>query len=184
MKLHPLLPNGFTGSELASWLRNNAVEKFTDQRKDMFAVESIREFEHESSVNGREMNKLLDLKALVNKIVTKGNDTEEEMVFRIPPTLGTKVLDMQRRQNDDLIERGYELVETEIFGIPNPEFGTMEFFDIEGLHITERTRSLSAKEKHEHLGIFNNDRSRLSIERSGDIADTDTGEVLGKVANG
>jgi hypothetical protein len=176
-KRHPKLMKltaHLTQDEFAEWIRMYSVESFEDSEKRYFSPEDISEFEHESSANGREYNKLSDLKKHLGELITKG--IEEDFTFTIKATVGTKLLDAQRRQNDDLIEKGFEEIEIEVFGIVNQEDETMEFFDIEGKLITERTRSLTPKEKHKHLGMF---QMKQNLKKVGnDIVDEDSGEVL------
>lgn len=179
---HVCLPKHLNNEELLMWLASNAVEKFTQKVPIYFTPEDVQEFEHESSVNGREFNRLKDIVKLVSEAVTKGN-LEEPLTVTIPVTLGTKVLDVQRRQNDDNIERGYEENEVQVFAVPSPETKTMEFFTDEGKHIVDRSRGMSLKEQHEYIGIFlmNNPTPKPVVnEATSDIVDEDTGEVLGK----
>lgn len=156
---HSLLPAKLIGAELTAWLQSSAVEKFTDEQKRIFSQDELKDFEHESSVNGREMNRLNDIVTVIKKHVIKGGKEPLELI--VPATLGTKFLDTFRRQNDDLIECGYEMIETEIFGIPSAESESMEFFDASGNHIPERSRPLSPREKHKYLGMFQQEKSRI-----------------------
>lgn len=154
MKKTDLLPVTLNGAMLAQWLKENAIETFIDEQKVFFTPEQIAEFEHESSINGRELNRLNDLLSKVGEYVKKGNHTEMPITIEIPVTAGTKKLDQFRRQNDDAIDKGYEVIETEIFGIVDRDNETLEFFTTEGVHIPERTRGLSPKEIKTHVGIF------------------------------
>lgn len=177
---HALLPQHLNVADLANWLMTSAVDRFTDSQKRIFSPDDLTDFEHESSKNGREINRLMDILADAKDHIVKGG--EEPLTLTLPPTAGTKKLDKFRRQNDDLIETGFELVEMEIFGIPNPENEMMEYFDIEGNHILDRQRPLSAKEKHTHLGMFQKgSNSKLFVANRGGAAgnadvDEDTGE--------
>lgn len=172
LKLTPHLSE----EEFADWVRMYSVETVQDSEKRYFSPEEIQDFEHESSLNGREFNRLDDLKKKVSELILKG--TEEEVKLTIPPTIGTKLLNEQRRQNDDLIEKGFELIEIEVFGIVNHENETMEYFSLEGELMPKRTRPLTPKEKHKHLGMFQ------KVSRQGpDLVDEGSGEVLGRASN-
>lgn len=170
---HYVLPNGFDlgSQELASWLATQSVQTFVDKKRDMFTPEDLQEFEHESSLNGREFNRLADMKSKVSDLCRKG--TEVPVTIVIPATIGAKALEIQRRQNDDMIERGFSEEDVEVYSIPNVDGGTMEFFDADGKHYSDRTRPLSISEKHKYGGIFN-------IERPNGNQDVDmsTGELL------
>lgn len=170
--MHPSLPKGLTMHELGIWLETNAAEKFTDEQKRFFTPEEIKDFEHESSINGREINKLEDLIKEISAKAKKGND--QPFTFTLPVTIGTKLLTQHRRENDDYIEKGYEVIETPIYGIPNVDTHNMEYFDIEGNLVPDRTRPLSPKEKHQFVGIFKN----LKNNNDGTSTDTTTGEIL------
>lgn len=180
---HSLLPQHLNAADLANWLQTSAVDRFTDSQKRIFTPDDLAEFEHESSKNGREINRLMNQLEEAKLHIVKGG--EDPLTLTFPPTTGTKKLEKFRRQNDDLIETGFEMEEQEIFGIPNPENENMEYFNIEGIHIPDRTRPLSPKEKHTHLGMFQAqaaNRTKLFIQgsRPGDLAaDDETGEVLG-----
>jgi len=165
------LTEHLTDEEFAEWIKMYAVEKFEDTEKRYFSEDEIAEFEHESSKNGREFNRLADMKKDIFEIITKG--TEEEITFTIPATVGTKMLETQRRQNDDLIEKRFEVIDIEVFGIVNHENETMEYFTVDGELMEKRTRVLTPKEKHKHLGMF------MKISKQGaDIVDENSGEVL------
>lgn len=164
---HPSLPPGLTQSQLELWLQNNSVERFTHEKKDFFEPEEIQAFEHESSVAGREWNRLTDMLKEASTLVKKG--TEEAVTFTIPVTKGTKMLETVRRENDDFIESGYNVQKVEIYGVPNMDTHFMEYFDAHGNEITERKRTLSPKEKNEYLGMFQNIKNGI---------DQTTGEII------
>lgn len=175
---HPALPHALNDNELADWLRLNAVQKFTDKKRDHYTDEELQEFEHESSLNGREYNRLAGIKKMVADLCSKG--TEENVTIVVPKTVGTKMLEIQRRQNDDMVEFGFEETEVEVFAIPFADAETMEFFDVEGSHYADRSRPMSAKERHEYIGIFQRlaPRNVSKPDANGNVADTDTGEIV------
>ena len=88
---HPSLPRGVTNEVLAQWLQNNAKIKFTDEKKRMFSLEEISDFEHESSKNGREETRLMGILDEMKVAIKKG--TQEALTFTVPITSGTKLLD-------------------------------------------------------------------------------------------
>lgn len=146
---HPLLPAHLSPEELQIWIRRVGVEKFQDKTKRYFTPEEIQEFEHESSKNGRSINMLKGILAQVTEAVNKGTDME--LTITVPATVGTVSFDKFRRQNDDLIDSGYEMIETEVFGIVDQNNKAMEYFTMDGQHIAERSRPLSVREKQQYL---------------------------------
>lgn len=92
-----LLPATLHDAMLGQWLRDNAIETFIDEQKMFFTPEQIAEFEHESSLNGREINRLEDLLKKVSEVIKKGNHDDSPIVFEVPPTSGTKKLNEFRR---------------------------------------------------------------------------------------
>lgn len=170
---HRLLPANLNAHELAQWLDTSAVEKFTHEVKTMFTDTEISEFEHESSAKGREMNRLLDMLKEAGTLIKKG--TDEPVTFTIPATVGTKTLETQRRENDDFIEYGYVKEERQIFGIIDVQNERMEYFDVEGNIIVERSRPLSVRERHDHIGMFSTAAKPNVIDgvdqQSGEIVD-------------
>lgn len=153
---HPSLPAGLNAEQLAEWLRNSAVDHFTDTRKTILTQDEIHAYEHESVLAGREINRMEDLLSQVRDHVKKGS--EEKLKLVIPATVGIKQLTTNRRENDDMLELGAIEDKVELFGIPNAMTEEMEYFDMDGNIVADRTRKLSAREKHEHLGMFQNVR--------------------------
>jgi len=164
---HPLLPAHLTEEELQIWIKRVGVEKFQDKTKRYFTAEEIQEFEHESSKNGRAINMLSGILAAVTEAVRKGTDMEQ--TFVVPATVGTVSFDKFRRQNDDLIDAGYEMIETEVFGVVDSNNQTMEYFTLDGQHIAERSRPLSVREKQQYLTshqLGDGGGAKLSIDTS------------------
>lgn len=149
---HLSLPSHLSPAELAEYIRKSAVQVFKDTKKRFFTQEQVVDFEHESSGNGREMNRLATILKTVTDHINKGS--EEPMTIELPITQGKKNLDTFRKQNDDLVEKGFEEIEFDVFGIPNQINETIEFFDAEGELYEDRTRPMSEKEKRQYLGTM------------------------------
>lgn len=177
---HSVLPKAFDlgSTELARWLASQSVNTFIEPKKEYFSPEEIAEYEHESSANGREFNRLAAIKQYVSDLVRKGTgDATSPITITIPVTVGQKSLETFRRQNDDLIEMGFISEDVEVYAIPDVDFGKMEFFDSEGHHYADRTRELSISEKHKFGGIFNIESTFASkVEGS-------TGEIIDESPN-
>lgn len=172
---HPSLPQMLSAAELQQWIIKASVERFKDKTKRYFSQEEVASFEHESSKNGRHKNKLEGILAHVTGLIRNGND--QELIITIPETIGTKNCDKFRKQNDDLIETGFEEVECEVFGIVNTREELMEYFMLDGSIISERTRPLSIREKQQYLLVRQivpgGSGARLSIEEGAERTGTD-----------
>lgn len=172
---HPSLPN-LSAEELANWIRSSAKETFSHEEKDYFSPDEIVDFEHESVLKGREINRVTDIVKEITSLAKKG--TDEAVTFTLPKTVGTKALETHRRENDDFVENGYVMRKMDLYGIPNVDSHNMEYFDIEGNEVTERRRSLTAKEKRETLGFF---ADQKKVGNS--LIDDNTGELLSGSGN-
>lgn len=173
---HASLPPHLNAAELEEYLEKNSVDTFTHEMKEIFSEDELNELAKESSAKGREINRLLDMLKAITKHVQKGS--EEATTFSLPATVGTKLLDTHRRENDDFLETGYSKNDVRIFGIPNINTHFMEYFTADGQEVKERRRTLSASEKQKFAGFFGN-----LVDRQGKILDEVTGEVLGDGTN-
>lgn len=154
--LHPSLPQTFTPEQLAAWLKNNAVEKFTDERKIYFTDDEKDEIRKKIVNTAVEINDLDAIHAKVKTYLKEGVFTEDEAgeSIVIPNTKGLKILLSNKRFEEDRYKRGYDLETRDIYGIPNAETENMDFFDVTGTEIIERCRPLSPREKQMYIGIF------------------------------
>ena len=176
LERHPSLPAGMDAEQLAEWLRSSAVEVFTSSKETPLTPEEISGYEKEAVTSGREINRLEDLLAMVREHVKKGSSEKVRLV--LPATIGIKNLSSVRRENEDMVERGAIVDEMQLFGIPNTQTEMMEYFDIEGNIIEDRTRTLTPKEKHTHIGMFQNVRDRNARAAGAD----ENGEISGSKA--
>ncbi len=150
-KHHALPEKPLTPEALANWIREAAKESFKDQTKIYFTPEEVQEMESQSTSLGREIIKMGDLKKFVMEKLSKGSD--EDLEITIPEGQGLKAMVEKREALDRKVEKGFDVVETKIFSIPN-EDGNMYFFDAEGNIFADRTRKMSAREKQEIFGMF------------------------------
>jgi hypothetical protein len=151
-ELHPSLPKTLTPELLANWLKQNAKEKFTDEQKHYYTPDELAELKDNAVTAGIEINKLGALKGELVKLIDKG--CEEYKPYEIYETPGIDALKKTRQRNETAVETGYELVKLEIFGIPNQDTKSMDYFDIEGNEIPDRCRPLSTKEVREYVSQF------------------------------
>lgn len=150
-KHHALPEKTLTPEALANWIREASKETFKDETKIYYTPEEVQEMESESTSLGREIIKIADLKKYVMDKLSKGS--EEDIEITIPEGMGLKTMLELREALDRKVEKGFEVVETKIFSIPN-EDGNMYFFDAEGNLFGDRTRKMSAREKQEIFGLF------------------------------
>jgi hypothetical protein len=150
--LHPSLPKTLTPELLANWLVQNAKEKFKDEQKHYYTEEELIDLKDAAVSAGIEINKLIALKGRICRLLDKGAVEYESL--EIYETPGIKALKATREEKETEVESGYKLVSTEIFGIPNQDTKNMDFFDIEGNLIEERTRPLSTREIREYVSQF------------------------------
>jgi hypothetical protein len=173
---HPALPQELDAEKLAYWITTEAAITHNDQVKKYYTADEIREFEHESVTYGREYNRLTGMLNIVRELITKGNPDKNPIVCMIPPTIGTKLLEQFRRQCDDMVERGYEIVEVPIYGIPYRPTMEMLFFDKEGALYPDRTRPLSHKEREKYFGKKPEFNMTLVKNEEGVYSQPDTAE--------
>lgn len=150
-KHHSLPEKPLTPEALANWIREASKETFKDETKIYYTPEEVQEMESESTCLGREIIKIADLKKYVMDKLSKGS--EKDIEITIPEGMGLKTMLELREALDRKVEKGFEVVETKIFSIPN-EDGNMYFFDAEGNLFGDRTRKMSVREKQEIFGLF------------------------------
>jgi hypothetical protein len=75
---HPSLPQSLTVELLASWIVQNAKEKFTEERKYYYTEDELNEFKDKAVQSGIELNNLAEKKARLNKILDNGTDPNQE----------------------------------------------------------------------------------------------------------
>lgn len=203
MILHEMIPVDLTPDERSAWIAKNHREMVTDTDKIYYKPEEIQEFEKESSVHGRELARLSAIVRTISALVKKGNDSsttstivvflaegakvdikqkDDQNIITIPATIGTKELEIQRSQNYAALEKGYEIKEVQLYGIPCYESETMEFFDIDANHYPARSRDLTIKEMKEIFGLFmmSNKGNKMKVVEEGTV-DTSTGELSSAV---
>jgi len=121
-----------TKENLAKWLTENAIEQKTHEEHVDYTEAEIAEFEHQSSLASRAIDRLNDIAEKFNKALKEG--IVEPQDFTIPETKGLKVLKANREFADGQIELGYRVVPTQLYGIPYAATSKIVFFDIESAH--------------------------------------------------
>ena len=148
---HPALPETMTVEGLADYIKTRALEKYSEEQKVYYTPEEITDLERKISDKNREVLRLSSLQKTITDAIKKGS---EDFEASIPETIGTDALKKGRDNLSQQVEKGYYTVERLVYGLIYDEDETLEFFDIEGNHIPERSRKLSAKEIDQHIGMF------------------------------
>jgi hypothetical protein len=144
---------------VGNWLKNNAKEVYTEEKRYYYTEEELLNFKNTAVKSGIEINNLSTLKAKVSKWLEEGTDKvedDDDLTIDVPHTAGIKELKVRREMCEREVEKGYRSENVKIFGIPNQDDNTMNFFDSQGGIFDERTRALSMKEIREYFGIFAN----------------------------
>ena len=146
-----MIPKSINKAEISNWLKQNAKEQFPDTRREYYDESQVIEMKDTSHKLGVEINQIQTLKSEINTLLVKGNDNEINL--DIPETKGIKALAEERVALDTIISKGYETIETTVYGIP-AEDGFMYYYDSTGAEDKDRKRKLSSKENAEYNGMF------------------------------
>lgn len=153
---------------LAAWMQRNAKERFKHEKKVFYTEDERNDKSRRSSQAGAAIialeKEMVNLKSAIENGISE--EAEPVIITLHPGTKGLKSLKATRLQLDIEVDRGYENILMDVFGIPDAETSDMRFFTITGEEVEERRRPLSAKEKHDYIGVFMSGGSgaRLSIE--------------------
>lgn len=131
--MHIALPQKqMTKENLGKWLTENSIEIKQHEEHMDYTDAEIAQFEHESSLASRAIDRLTDLLDSFKSAVNEGNLEPQE--FTVPETKGLKVIKANREFADSNIERGYQIIPTQLYGIPCTSNSKVCFFDIIGEH--------------------------------------------------
>ena len=151
MKKHELLPDTMTPEALAGWIQERFIEEYSEEKKEYYTPEEIQGFQKKATEKNIEIIQLTRLKKQLNELIKKGSDY---LSIDIPKTDGIDMLTAARDYNTEQVEQGYYTESRKIYGIVSDETETLEFFDIEGDHVLDRSRPLSPREINEHIGLL------------------------------
>lgn len=133
---HYALPQKtMTPENLAKWITENKVEDKVHEEKVDYTDAEIAEFEHQSSLASRAIDRLSDIMDKFKSAINDG--TPEPRDFTVPETKGLKVLKANREFADGQIEIGHRIIPTQLYGLPCTQNGKICFFDAEGRHWEE-----------------------------------------------
>lgn len=158
MQKHSALPKFTTPEALGQWLDENAAETFLHETKIYLDEDEKDDLRKKIASQGIEINQLNRLKKQLSESLEKGSQGYN---VDMPETLGLKMIKKGRTNLEELLERGYNTETVRIYGVPDHESETMEFFDIEGNHFPDRSRTLSQREINLFIGpMFNSQNLR------------------------
>lgn len=151
------LPKQLNQQELALWLRNNAIERVSEEVKTYYTEEQTDTFKEEVIEAQKEIRKLYALKKDFVSHIEGGYQSDDDQLFKefsIPETQGMKALKAVVEHNSDCLNRGYEIDITDLFAVPDEDNEEIAFYDIHGQEYKDRRRPMSAREIQKYVGLF------------------------------
>lgn len=169
--IYNTFPQTMTPENLASWIVTNALETKDHTDETPLLPDEIRDFEHESSLASRAIDRLNGIKESFIEVLKNGNSLDEPMEFKIPPTKGLKLLSANREFYDMQLERGFKINITTIYFVPSPEEAKAIGTDIEGKEWPEYTRDLTEPEMEKIGKLFIKYKTKKGKKSAG-VTDT------------
>lgn len=168
---HRLIPATLAPEHLASYIAKNARERFDHEQQLFYEPHEIDQKSRESCKAGVEILALEKQLSAVKKMIENGvsGDNEEPIIMEFLPSAGIKCLKETRKRLDTDVSRGYDVKVVTCYGIPDTESAEMVFFTADGEEVTDRRRPLSAKEKHDYIGLFMGGTGGASLHIAGVI---------------
>lgn len=157
--MHAALPQTLTVELLAAWITENAIDTKVDTKDHELTPAQIAEYEHQSSLASRELDKLKEVEKLFKEKIKDGTAPTpdydpEPFTLVIPATIGTDVLKKQRENADKVILDGKVSENTTIYFIPWPERKWIIAFDIQGKEWSQFNRRMTDEEVQAHGALF------------------------------
>jgi len=157
--IHECLPQTMTPSNLADFIRSNKVDQINHVEKIPLTAEEIAQYEKDSSLASRAIDKLKDTEDYIKRLIKKGTPFDRNLGpegshrpvdVTIPPTKGIETLEANRKYADQQIEKGFKEDITAIYFIPWPEYEKMVAVSIEGVEWSKYSRGMSQDEIMQH----------------------------------
>jgi hypothetical protein len=158
--IHHSLPQAKTPENLADWIKLNKVDSFNHTEEIPLSNNEIADYEHQSSLASRALDKLQDLLDMIKETIKKGTpynigkEDYDPVSFTVPPTKGSDGIKSNREFADKQIEKGYREEVTTIYMIPNPEDGQIVAVDIVGEEWKKYSRLMTADEKNQYKPLL------------------------------
>lgn len=164
---HPALPQKMTKEKLAQWITDNQVERRTHDKEVQLTQDQIHEYEAKVAHVTAAIYNLINIEKAFRAVIKFGTGMKDEVRqpqdFTIPPTKGTKELEANRQHYSKILEDGYVLDITNLYGIPYPEEKTILFFDIEGNEFDQYNTPMSDEQESAYGKLFDGGSNPLSV---------------------
>jgi hypothetical protein len=152
---HASIPQSLTPENLASWILDNKDSTFQHIEKTELNEETIRDYEHKSSLASRAIDRLNEVKDNFMEILNNGTPDQEKPVdVTIPMTKGLKVLKANREFADKQLEQGFSEEFIDIYMIADPENGRMVAMDIEGNEWADFSTDMNEEQTKKYGKLF------------------------------
>jgi hypothetical protein len=149
---HASIPQSLTPENLATWILDNKDSTFQHIEKTELTEETVRDYEHKSSLASRAIDRLNEVKNTFMETLKNGTpDLDKPVDVTIPPTKGLKVLTANREFADKQLEQGFSEELIDIYMVADPENSRMIAMDIEGKE-WESFSSDMTEEQHKKYG--------------------------------
>jgi hypothetical protein len=174
--IHYSLPQTKTPEGLSEWIKLNKVDSLNHMEEIPFTDQEIADYEHQSSLASRALDKLQDLLDMIKETIKKGTPynidkkDHDPVSFTIPPTKGTDAIKSNREFADQQIVKGYREEITTIYLIPNPEESQIVAVDIVGEEWSKYSRAMTADEKNQYKPLLAGNLSQAAKDLRNDLA--------------
>ena len=165
-----------TTENLAKWITQNQKQVICHVDKTPLTPEEVADYEHKSSMASRAIDRLEEVKADFMHYFKKGTLPTPEgdgnfqpQTITIPPTKGVDALKKNREFADDILEKGYTEVTTDVYMIPYPEEEMMVAVTILGHECTDYSRKMDENEKQLYGKLFIKENGELKAIENADV---------------
>lgn len=171
---HTCVPQTFTPEKLAQWIKENAIDTQTFEKKIELDEETTHELEKASALASRGIMRLEEVHKTFKEYLNEGtpvvvpeNSTEDPQMqpvsITIPPTKGLKALKKNLEFANKQLEEGYRIENTEVFMIPWPEESKVVGVTIDGEEFFDDndrsyTREMSDDEVNNHKPLLKKEK--------------------------
>lgn len=179
---HASIPQSLTPENLATWILDNKDSTFQHIEKTELTEETVRDYEHKSSLASRAIDRLNEVKNNFMEILKNGTpDLEKPVDVTIPPTKGLKVLTANREFADKQLEQGFSEEIIDIYMLPDPENGRMVAMDIEGKEYENYSTDMSEDEHKKFGKLFKKEKKVKKVKGAveGETQEEVTGDAIG-----
>lgn len=168
---HACVPATMTPEALGDWIMTQKVDQQNHVEKIPLTEDEITQFEHDSSLASRAIDKLMEVKKYFDNSLKKGTpydkatESHKPLSITIPPTRGLDALKSNREHADAQIVKGCKEEITELYLIPFPEKSRMIMVNIVGVEWPDYSRDMTADEIQQYKPL-------LRVSKNETLADT------------